>query len=138
MAWFSDKLQETFQKEPETSISTLIGEESAFSGRLTCQQSIRIDGAFEGEVTCQGDVIIGEKGRIKATITARKIQILGDVQGNLTAEKCLEIGKTGTVIGDILCPQLFVEEGAAYMGKVTTKVIHQTTPYESDGKVAKA
>ena len=138
MAWLSDKLQDTFQKEPQTAICTLVGEESVFSGTLSCPKSIRIDGKFEEAIDCQGDVIVGEKGVIKATISARKIQIMGEVHGPLNAQQSIEIGKTGQVIGDILCPQLFVEEGASYLGKVNTKTIHQNTRYESDGQLAKS
>lgn len=111
-------------------INTIIGPETSIKGALHSQRSIQIDGLVEGEINCQGDVFIGEKSSIKASIIARSVTVSGEVFGNVETLKGLRIMKTGKVYGDITGDQLSVEEGGIYRGKVNMDVISTKTPFE--------
>lgn len=111
-------------------INTIIGAETSIKGALHSQRSMQIEGTIEGEINCQGDVFIGEKSRVKASIIARSVTVAGEVFGNIETLKGLRITKTGKVYGDITGDQLSVDEGGIYRGKVNMDTISTKTPYE--------
>lgn len=119
----SDFMKFPFKKYENTLVSTLIAEDCHIKGTIHSQQSIRIDGSFEGEINSQGEIVVGEKGKVKATLIAKTVIIAGEVTGNIEAIKGLYIRKTGKVYGDVSGDQLFVEEGGLYRGKVNMDVV---------------
>ena len=114
-------------------INTIIGENSRLIGNLNSQQSIRIEGYIEGEINTQGDVFIGPSSKIKGNIFAKRVNISGEVIGNIEVVKSLEINKTGKVYGNISGDQLKIEEGGIFKGKVNMDIISAKNAYE--GKV---
>ena len=77
-------------------------------------QSIQI----KGELTGNEDLTIGPNGNIKADINAKKVTIIGEVQGNVTAEETVEIRETGKLRGNIVAPRLVIADGAFFKGSV--------------------
>ena len=116
-------------------INTIIGPETSIKGSLHSQRSIQIDGTVEGEIHCQGDVYVGEKSSVKASIIARSLTVSGEVYGTVETLKGLRISKTGKVYGDITGDQLSVEEGGLYRGKVNMDSISTKNPYEGDFQI---
>ena len=107
----------------EGAVDTLIGEQAKIEGVIYCQGSLRIEGNVKGEIHSQGEVFIGEKSQIEATIFARRVTVAGEVKGNIEAVNGLEILSTGKVNGDIVGDRLIIEEGAIYHGDVKMDVI---------------
>ena len=114
-------------------VNTIIGEDTNMKGTIHSQQSIRVEGSFEGEINSQGEVFIGPKSHVKATIMGKDVTISGEVIGNIEAIKSLRILATGKVYGNITGDQLFIEEGGVYKGKVNMDTISSKNAYE--GKV---
>lgn len=102
-------------------IETIIGASTSFKGDLNSEGAIRIDGGYEGSVETKGDVIIGEKGKAKATINARHILVAGELKGDIKCFGKLEINCTGKLIGDIDVESIVIEEGAVFKGNCTMK-----------------
>ncbi|MCW2278265.1 bactofilin family protein [Heliophilum fasciatum] len=102
-------------------VSTVIGKESNFIGTLRAAGSVRIDGQFSGEILGSSDVIVGETGRVEATIDGRNILIAGTVQGNIEATGRLEISSTGKLFGDLTAAALVIDEGALFHGTSKTE-----------------
>lgn len=107
----------------EGAVDTLIGEQAKIEGVIHCQGSLRIEGYIKGEIHSQGEVFVGEKSQIEATIFARRVTVAGEVKGNIEAVNGLEILSTGKVHGDIVGDRLVIEEGAIYHGDVKMDVI---------------
>lgn len=103
-------------------INTVIGKETNFKGEISGKGLIRVDGHVEGTVENTGDVIIGETGKITATLKARNITIAGNYEGSLEAEGKLELKKTATAIGTFTINGLIVEEGAVIAGNMEMEV----------------
>jgi cytoskeletal protein CcmA (bactofilin family) len=80
---------------------TSIGPNTSIIGMLKSDGDIRIDGSFEGEIEVLGNVIVGETGRVIASITATNIHISGAVKGDMSAQDRLEISETGKLWGDV-------------------------------------
>ena len=126
------------QKKYRTDIvNTVIGEDSTVKGGLLSQRSIRIEGSFEGEVNSQGEVYIGQKSKVKATLIAKHVVVGGEVIGNIEAIKSLHILKTGRVYGDIAGDELKIDEGGVYKGKVNMDIISAKNAYEGSFQLAK-
>ncbi|MBI3763502.1 MAG: polymer-forming cytoskeletal protein [Chloroflexi bacterium] len=100
-------------------IETVLGANANFSGTLTANAGVRIDGGFDGSIEIDGPLVIGEGARVVAeTIRAKAVSIAGSVKGNITADK-VEILSTGRVYGDLTVAAFMTEEGAVLRGSVT-------------------
>lgn len=103
----------TLSGKPET----VIGANTSFVGTLKADGNIRIDGAVEGDVEILGNLIIGETGRVIATVKAQNVHVSGAVKGEITAIDQLEISPSGKVWGDIITAALHIEPGGLFRGQ---------------------
>ena len=97
-------------------INAYLGEDTVFSGTLTFNGVVRIDGRMDGEVQTDDTLIIGEKGTLEADITAGTVICHGKVKGSIKAAKRIEIHTNSEVVGSISAPSLLVETGALFDG----------------------
>ncbi|MCX8057799.1 MAG: polymer-forming cytoskeletal protein [Spirochaetes bacterium] len=102
----------------ETVLNSLIGERSVFEGKFYIAGSLKIDGKFEGEVKTEDELIVGESGRVKTDIFAKRVTIAGVVIGNIEAEEEVKLLATGKVLGNISAPKVYVEEGVMVKGEI--------------------
>jgi cytoskeletal protein CcmA (bactofilin family) len=96
---------------------TIIGVNTTFVGTLKTDGNIRIDGTVEGDIEILGNLIVGETGRVIATIKAQNVHVSGAVKGEITAVEQLEISPTGKVWGDIVTAALHIEPGGLFRGQ---------------------
>ena len=96
---------------------TIIGTNTSFVGTLKSDGNIRIDGSVEGDIELLGNLIIGETGRVIATVKAQNVHVSGAVKGEITAVEQLEISPTGKVWGDITTAALHIEPGGLFRGQ---------------------
>lgn len=102
-----------------TKPETTIGANTRFVGTLTSDGNIRIDGSVEGDIEVLGNLIVGESGRVIATIKAQNVHVSGAVKGEITATEKLEISPTGKVWGDITTAALQIDPGGLFRGQST-------------------
>jgi cytoskeletal protein CcmA (bactofilin family) len=100
-----------------TKPETTIGTNTRFVGTITSDGNVRIDGSVEGDIEILGNLIVGETGRVIATIKAQNVHISGAVKGEVTASENLEISPTGKVWGDITTAALHIEPGGLFRGQ---------------------
>ncbi|MDR2877340.1 MAG: polymer-forming cytoskeletal protein [Chromatiales bacterium] len=99
-------------------ISTLIGHDSRFIGRLEGKDNTIVNGTFEGDCNIEGIVVLGEQGRWIGNISASSAIISGEVQGDISVREKLELTHTARVIGRVVAPVVAVEEGAIHQGEI--------------------
>lgn len=99
-------------------LNAFIDQGSEFSGRLRFSDTVRIDGKFDGEISSENTLIVGEAGKIKATIQSNTVIISGEVEGDIIAPRQVVIHKEARVTGDIQTASLAVEEGAQINGQI--------------------
>ena len=97
-------------------VETLIGQSTSVKGSLTSNGALRIDGQFEGDITTTADIIVGESGRIIATVGARNAVVAGSVTGDMDIGDKLELLPTAKVVGDLKVGSLIIGEGAVFKG----------------------
>ncbi len=109
-----------FSKSSET-LESLIGTRTDFQGEITVKGTLRVDGRIDGRVNADC-VVLSETGVIKGEIIASRIIVGGRVEGNLRAQKIVEIKATGKVLGDIFANKLSVTEGGEFNGRIEMKM----------------
>ncbi len=91
-----------------------IGDVTNFTGEVHFKSMLRIDGHFSGRVSSSdGTLIVSSGAQVTgAVIEVAVAKINGTVEGNIRATKELQLGPTANVRGQVVAPELTVEEGA--------------------------
>ena len=100
-------------------INSTIGAGSVFEGKFYISGSLRIDGKFEGEIKTDNELVVGESGKVKTDIVAKRVVVAGTLIGNIIASEEVNLLETGRVLGNISTPRLIVEPGVVTEGQVT-------------------
>ncbi len=101
----------------EEAVSTLLGRETRLEGSIRFRHTIKIEGEVKGEISSDsGTLIIGENAVIKGDITVDQALIWGQVNGNVSARKMIEIYSSAKVTGDIRTPLITIQPGSFYTG----------------------
>src|SRR5262245_38501607 len=90
---------------------TILGREAKFSGKLTFEGAVRIDGNFEGEIFTDDLLLIGPGAEVKAQVNVGSVIINGSVEGDVTAKSSVEIKAPGRLRGNVVTPALIIEKG---------------------------
>ena len=98
-------------------IETLIGNGTTFKGDILTTKSLRIDGMLIGNIKEAANVIVGETAQVKGSICANYVVVDGVVEGNITANECIELLNKSRVTGDLTTTILSINEGAVFKGK---------------------
>lgn len=97
---------------------TIIGESVQVKGNFESNGNIVINGILNGEIKTKGSILVGDKAKISANISAEEISVRGQITGNLKINGYIAIGSSAKIFGDIECSQISVEKGAEINGKV--------------------
>lgn len=100
-------------------LNAFIGEGTTFKGNLSFQGTVRVDGRLDGEIFTKDTLVVGKTAEIKADIHAGALAVGGTVQGNITAEKKIELHSGARLHGNISTPSLVIAEGVIFEGSCT-------------------
>jgi cytoskeletal protein CcmA (bactofilin family) len=123
MALFSSK--DTAPPKPPSRVDamptvngTFLGPNVRIEGTVTGTEMVTIEGTVKGNINLAGDLLIGTKARIEATVHARNVTIEGMLDGDVSADDRVELVASATVDGNIRAPKIVVAEGAKFRGSV--------------------
>ena len=86
-------------------------------GDVSGEEDLVVAGTLEGLIQIKdGTLTVEETGRVFADIVAREVIVFGEVQGNIAARDRVEIGRQGTVIGDVATTRIVIDDGANFKG----------------------
>ena len=109
--------------ENKDKLVSLVVEKSSIGGDFTIEGLVNsagevdLGGSIKGPVNVKA-LVIKEKGSVIGEINAEVVNVLGFVDGKVTAKK-ITVGATGEVKGDLeFTESLVVEEGARLDGNV--------------------
>jgi cytoskeletal protein CcmA (bactofilin family) len=97
-------------------VETLIGVGATLRGNLHSKRTVHVEGEFFGNIAGEDGIIVGEKGIVHGLLTARVVVVCGKVKGNIAGTERVKLYPNGEVIGDIVTPDLSVDDGAVYKG----------------------
>ena len=61
---------------------------------------------------------MGPDGKVKADLKAMKVEVQGEVTGDIEASERVIVKRSGRVEGDIVAPRVVLEDGCRYKGSV--------------------
>jgi cytoskeletal protein CcmA (bactofilin family) len=111
---------EMFGKEgtdQQGAVSSILSSEVKFTGDLDAKGSIRIDGEFEGKINSTDTVIVGRGGSVKGEIHAVHAVVSGTLEGNIFANKKVELESGSRLIGDVESMSLVIQDGVFFEGR---------------------
>lgn len=111
-------MEQVLDKSVVKQAETVIGPSVVIQGDLESEGDVRIAGQVNGKVNSNQSVFIEQNAKLLADIMAKELAIAGEVQGKLNASGLLVLHGTAKVSGEITCPILRVEDGAALSGKL--------------------
>jgi cytoskeletal protein CcmA (bactofilin family) len=100
-------------------ISSRVGTNLAFEGKLTGHEDLDISGQVSGSIDLPlHDLVIQKSGRVKAeSIKAKNLFVHGQLEGQVQAERII-ISETAVFNGEIIASKLSVQSGAKFKGTV--------------------
>ena len=107
----------------DASISAFFGSDVELEGSLKFRGTVNLEGRFRGEILAAGTLIVGDQATVEAEIHVSSIIVMGAVNGNIKAEKKIELHAPATVTGDIQAPIVEIHPGAALHGKCLTQTV---------------
>ncbi len=96
--------------------ATVIDAQATVEGRLSGRDA-QVLGRFKGEVELAGRLVLGEGGRLEATVKADSVEIAGEFKGKVTARSVTLLEKA-RVEATIEAQALVVREGAVLNGPI--------------------
>jgi cytoskeletal protein CcmA (bactofilin family) len=99
--------------------ATVIGRSMKIDGEITGSGDLLVDGELEGTVRLLSSrLTVRAEGRVKASILAQDVIVLGTVEGEVRATGRVELRNGSTVLGNVFSQRLSIEEGAILRGSV--------------------
>jgi cytoskeletal protein CcmA (bactofilin family) len=102
--------------------TSVLGPTLRFKGELHADEELLIRGQIEGSITHTQRITVCGEGIVKANIRAQTIVVEGTVEGDLQAEKSVQIKDTARLKGNVHAPSVSIVEGANFNGGVAMDV----------------
>jgi cytoskeletal protein CcmA (bactofilin family) len=96
-----------------------IGKSLHVKGEVRGNEDLAIEGKVEGTIDLNGHhVTIAQTGKVSAEIRAKSVVVGGLVEGDILAAEKVEVGATGTMVGDIRAPRVVLLDGSRFKGSI--------------------
>ena len=102
--------------------TSVLGPTLRFKGELHADEELLIRGHIEGSITHSQRITVCSEGVVKASIKAQIIAVEGTVEGDLQAEKSIQIKESARLKGNVHAPSVSIVEGAQFNGSVVMDV----------------
>lgn len=102
----------------ETLESVVIGDGVTVKGVFFVPSKAVINGIIEGDLTAE-EVLIGTSGKITGRVSAKVIDVRGQLHNTVVSEKSLIIRSTGKITGKIHYVEIEIEKGGEIEGTLT-------------------
>jgi cytoskeletal protein CcmA (bactofilin family) len=111
--------------KPEAAV---IGPSMRIKGEIRSGEQLLVDGEVEGLLESQSVVTVGQKGKVKANIKAHDVVIYGEVKGNVEVSGKIAIRENGSLIGDVQCAGISIDDGAYFKGSIDIMRVESKPP----------
>ncbi len=110
-----------FIKGEKNIVPCIISTGTKIVGNITEGDVIHIDGHIEGDISCK-ELVIGTQGSIVGNVSAKSVELYGELNGTLKVEN-LFIAGTAKFVGDSTYKTIAIEPGAVLEGKCSVRNI---------------
>jgi cytoskeletal protein CcmA (bactofilin family) len=98
--------------------SVVIGDGVVVKGAFTVPSKAVINGVIEGDLTAE-EVLIGPTGRITGRVSAKVIDVRGQLHNTIVSESSLIVRSTGKIVGKIHYSEIEIEKGGEIEGTLS-------------------
>jgi cytoskeletal protein CcmA (bactofilin family) len=99
--------------------NAVLGKSVVVKGQILSREDLTIDGEVEGTIEMQEHrLTIGQNGKVRASVKAREVIVLGTLHGNVETGDRIDIRKEAKLVGDIRTARIVIEDGAYFKGNV--------------------
>ena len=102
----------------EDKTTTIVDAQAQLEGKLTGKDAT-VHGRVRGEISLSGRLLVGEDGKVHASVAAEAVEIAGQLEGDVKA-RSVTLKETARVKGRIDAQSLVVREGAWLSGPVAS------------------
>lgn len=100
----------------DISFNTMVGPGAFITGDLKLEGFTRVDGDIYGNLETTGKLIIGENARIRGSLTAKSVIVIGIVEGDILAPEGIHLFSSAVVLGDVISRKVKAEENVVIEG----------------------
>ena len=100
----------------EISFNTMVGPGAFVTGDLKLEGFTRVDGDIYGNLETTGKLIIGENARIRGSVTAKSVIVIGIIEGDILAPEGVHLFASAVVLGDIISRRIKADEKVVIEG----------------------
>ena len=100
------------------SAESIVASGLVIEGKIQGNGHVRIAGNFNGDIQVDGNLTIDPGAKVTGGVTAKRVTIAGELQGNIDAASSVELAATGVLNGDLKAGSLTVAAGSRMRGKV--------------------
>jgi cytoskeletal protein CcmA (bactofilin family) len=98
-------------------LNALLGRGTSYSGKLSFDGRVRIEGRFEGHIRGREVLVIGQGAEIDADIEVPVCIVTGGhVRARIRARDAIELHAPAVVKGDLHAPNIFIDRGVRFEG----------------------
>jgi len=105
-------------KFKEEKMTSIIGQTSKSSGNIFSSEGYRIDGYHKGDIEAT-TILVTQTGVVEGHITAKKVIIMGKVNGQITSTEELIFASTAKVSAAVSYKDIVTFRGHTYEGTMT-------------------
>jgi cytoskeletal protein CcmA (bactofilin family) len=98
--------------------SVVIGDGVIVKGTFTVPSKAIINGVIEGDLTAE-EVLIGPTGKITGRVSAKVIDVRGQLHNTIISEKSLIVRATGKIAGKVQYSEIEIEKGGEIEGTLS-------------------
>ena len=99
--------------------NAVLGKSVVVKGQILSREDLTIDGEVEGTIEMQEHrLTVGQNGKVRASVKAREVIVLGTLHGNVETGDRIDIRKEAKLVGDIRTARIVIEDGAYFKGNV--------------------
>src|SRR6516165_6580513 len=99
--------------------SAVLGKSVILKGQIISREDLTIDGEVEGTVELKEHrLTIGPNGKVKASVKARELVVIGTIQGDVEITDKIDIRREAKLVGDIKTARVVIEDGAYFKGNI--------------------
>jgi cytoskeletal protein CcmA (bactofilin family) len=95
-------------------------------GKLLSSHDFVFAGKLKGAIECEGDLTLLQSSEIEADIRAQSVTMLGKAIGRVSVSDKLEIRNGASLVGDVECGRIIIEDGAYFKGSINIVGLQKT------------
>lgn len=100
-----------------------IGQGVMIRGLVSGTGDLTIEGQVEGTISLDDHVVtIARSGRVEAQVLAKEVNVMGQVDGNISATDTINVHESAIIDGGLGAPHVGIEEGASFRGHIDIRI----------------